>query len=227
MLSVRRFSAAGFGRGLVISLLCAGPAGAQTAELQAVSRTLTRNQEQLSLYGWISRTEVTVGDELQLLRLLRVTYDAGGGLRRKPLEGEPASPQKSGKLNKKTRAFLDALEQLTDTYTALDPRTMREAFSRAHAWQGRGEQARTLRIQVRGVVRQGDRLDLWVDTVTKRPRRLEVLTSLRGEGVRLTTEFEDLIDGPSHAALIVVETELKEKKMLVRTENYDYAKRGD
>ena len=79
----------------------------------------------------------------------------------------------------------------------------------------------------RGVIRQADRLDLWVDNLTNRPQRLEVLTSLEGEPVRLTATFARLPDGPTYAVETIVETELKEKKMVVRTEAFDHERRDD
>jgi hypothetical protein len=213
--------------GLAISLLGSAAAVAQTAQLQAVGRMLVQNQERLQRYSWSARTEVTVGGELQHVSRSRVAYDSDRTLKRTPLEEAQVQPRRSGKLNKKTRAFLYELEQLTETYNSLDPATITSALARAHAWEGQGEQGRDLRIQVRGVVRQGDTLDLWVDTVTRRPRLLEVLTSLSGEPVRLTTRFEELQDGPSYAAMTEIETELKEKKMLVRTVNSELEETND
>jgi hypothetical protein len=72
------------------------------------------------------------------------------------------------------------------------------------------------------VLRQGDQVSLWLDAETEDPRKLEILTSYEGEPVRVTTEFLRIEDGPFYPSRVVIETEIKEKKLVVTTVNSDY-----
>lgn len=208
--------------GLLFGVPGAIPALAWTARLEAVGRMLERNAEELAHYSWKSRTEIRVEGELVQTTLVRASYDRVGMLVETPLPGDAGTAQGSRKLKKKVLTFHEELRALTRSYFDLDPQRIQAALDRAHAWEGQGERGNLLRVQARGVIRQGDTLDLWIDSATNRPRRLEVLTSLQGEPVRLTAEFAQLKDGPSYAATTLVETELKEKKMVVRTESFDH-----
>jgi hypothetical protein len=215
------------GRGIMLALLGSAVAMAQAARLQDVLDVLRENDRQLRRYAFKLRTEIRVADELLQVSLTRASYDGDGALIETALPGETVSPPTGGKLPKKVRAFHEELCALTRSYVDLDPRRMRDALAGAHAWEGQGERGELLRIQARGVIRQADRLELWVDSATDRPRRLEVLTSMRGEPVRLEADFEQLEGGPSYAAVTRVETELKEKRMVIRTESVEHVELVD
>lgn len=181
-----------------------------------------QNAQDLARYDWKARTEIRVAGELVQISLVRVTHDKLGFRAETPLPDEPAVSRGSKKMKKKVVAFYEELQALTRSYVELDPQRMQAALANAHAWEGQGEQGNLLHVQARGVIRQADKLDLWIENTTNRPQRLEVLTSLQGEPVRLTTNFAQLEQGPSYAARTLVETELKEKKMVVRTESFEH-----
>ena len=44
--------------------------------------------------------------------------------------------------------------------------------------------------------------------------------------VKVMTEFRTLDDGAFYPALTIVETEIKEKKLVMKTENFDFLRRG-
>jgi len=213
--------------GLLLAALGPTPAPARTARMEAVARMLGRNAQELARYSWKSRTEITVAGKLLQVSLVQASHGRDGVLIETPLPSESGSAQDSKKLKKKVRAFYEEIQALTRSYFDLDPRQIQAALDRAHAWEGQGAQGDLLHIQARSVIRQADKLDLWIDSATNRPQRLEVLTSLQGEPLRLATKFATLKDGPSYASEIFVETELKEKKMVVRTENFDHVERDD
>lgn len=218
----KRFGFAMICCGLLFVALGATPAAARTARMEAVARMLARNAQELAGYSWKSRTEITVAGELLQVALVQTSHERDGALIQVPLPDESGSAQGHKGLKKKVRAFYEELQTLTRSYIDLDPRQIQAALDRAHAWEGQGAQGNLLHVQARSVIRQADKLDLWIDSATNHPQRLEVLTSLHGEPVRLATKFSTLKDGPSFADEILVETELKEKKMVVRTENFDH-----
>jgi hypothetical protein len=71
-------------------------------------------------------------------------------------------------------------------------------------------------------VKQGDAISLWIDPKVPEKRRLEVLTSLKGDPVQMVTQFDRLTDGTQYTSLSMVE--IKAKKMLITTENFDFAR---
>ena len=223
----KRFGFALICYSLLFVVLSAQPVAARTARLGAVARMLTENAQELARYEWKARTEIRVAGEIVRSSLVRVDYDRMGMPVETPLPDEAAAKSGKKKMKKKVAAFYEELQALTDSYVALDPQRIQAALAQAHAWEGQGEHGDQLHIQARGVIRDGDKLDLWIENATNLPQRLEVLTSLEGEPVRLTTRFAQLAQGPSYAAETVVETELKEKKMVVRTESFDHVQQDD
>lgn len=212
---------------LLLAVQGTAPITAGTARLEAVARMLMQNAEKLARYDWKSRTEIRVAGEMVQSSLVRVTHDKLGLAVETRLPDEPGASSGSKKMKKKVVAFYEELHALTRSYVDLDPQRMQAALARAHAWEGQGEQGNLLHVQARGVIRQADKLDLWIENTTDHPQLLEVLTSLQGEPVRLTTKFAQLEEGPSYAVETLVETELKEKKMIVRTESFDHVVQDD
>jgi hypothetical protein len=212
---------------------CWGLTHAQVGKLQVIAQAFQENRKELTQYHWKSRTEVSLDGEVQQIDLVDVCYDGQGRLRKMPVESEDrpgagSARRRAGKKQRRKVAEMAAnLEDLIQSYTELDPQRMQAALSMAHVWEGEGEQAGTARVQARGVVRQGDAWNMWVDSVTRLPLRFEILTSLEGEPVRLMTEFSRLENGPTYAARTVVETEIKEKKMVLHMENFDLERRGE
>ena len=227
MLSRKRSCLTAIFCSLVLVVQGSAPISARTARLEAVARMLVQNAEDLARYDWKFRTEIRVAGEIVQNSLVRVTHDELGFTVETPLPGVPGASSGSKKMKKKVVAFYEKLQALTRSYIELDPQQIQAALARAHAWEGQGEQGDLLHVQARGVIRQADKLDLWIENTTNQPHLLEVLTSLQGEPVRLTTKFAQLEEGPSYAAETLVETELKEKKMVVRTESFGHVVQDD
>ena len=82
-----------------------------------------------------------------------------------------------------------------------------------------------VRIQMRGVVYQGDSMDVWVDGVNGRPSRFEVFTALYGEPVGVSVRFGGDPRGPALPVFAQVRTETKEKETEIRVEISDHARR--
>jgi len=205
-----------------------GSAVAQSGQMWAMAETYKHNQEKLQGYSWSSRTEVTVGGKLKELTLFRVRYGVDGELHKTPLGTQEPQQKKRGdrKKLKRASAFNQGLRELIRSYTQFTPRQMHSVFARAGEWPGAGPTEGVTRVQARGVVRQGDSMDLWVDSRTRRLRRVEIRTSLDGEFVSVVTEFRDLQDGPTYPARTLVKTETRGKPLLIQTENFGYVRQG-
>ena len=103
---------------------------------------------------------------------------------------------------------------------------MHSVFARAGEWRGQGATEGVTRVQARGVVRRGDSMDIWVDSRTRRLRKVEIRTSLDGEFVNVVTEFRDLEGGPTYPARTLVTTETRDKPLIIQTDNFDYLRHG-
>lgn len=213
---------------LLVLPLAGSPAAAQGDRL-AMAQAFKSNRQQLHRYTWKSRTEITVDGKTEQTTLYEARFDSEGKVQKTRIGGEetdgargPFARKNAKKKRKQQAALSDVLVELIAAYTALGPKQMHLVFSKAIVWRGQvGNEGQT-RLQTRDVVRLGDSMDVWVDTVTKRPRKFEIVTSLEGEPVNVTTDFRDLEGGPSYPARIVVDTAIKKKKVVITTENFDY-----
>ena len=224
--------------GVAIALLTAvsGPgfAVAQSGQMWAMAETYKRNQEELRSYRWKSRTEVTVGGKVKELTLFRVRYDLDGKLHKTPIGTDEPEPKVRGPIRrrrakkklKKAGEFNQDLRELIRSYTQFTPRQMHSVFARAGEWRGQGVTEGVTRVQARGVVRPGDTMDIWVDSRTRRLRRVEIRTSLDGEFVTVVTEFHLLEDGPTYPAQTLVKTETRGKPLIIQTDNFDYLRQS-
>jgi hypothetical protein len=217
---------------LLAILLASGTAAARPAQVRAVGDAFKRDAKALQDYTWTSRTEFSVNGEVKELTLARVRYDANGNLLSTPLDGTSrgeAGPQerrrRPGRRQRRVAARGRELRELIRAYTEFTPEQMHSAFARASVFPGHGEGEGLIRIQVSGVVREGDSMQMWADALTKRMRRFEILTSLEGEPVRVITEFGELENGPTYPARTVVHTEERGKRLVIEAENSDYVRR--
>jgi hypothetical protein len=212
----------------VALVLIASAAGAE--DLKRFTDSLRRNRQELQDYSWKSRTEIRLDGETQTVQLFEVRYDPDGNLRRtlisqqgapKKVRG-PLRTQKVKKKQQQQQELQASLQALIEAYVQPDADSSQRLFAGPNVWQGQGRTEGVTRIQARNVLRKGDEVSLWLDSLTHTPQKLQILTSSEGEPVRVTTEFRVLDGGPFYPARISVETEIKEKKLVLTTENFDY-----
>jgi hypothetical protein len=192
-------------------------------DLRSFSKKFKQNQQELRNYRWMSRIEMLLDGRTETVRVFAVSHDSDGLLVKTRVPGE----QDGKKVTKKQRQLLalqDDLQTLIDSYLLPDEETAGQYFDRSSVWQGRGRVAGETHLKARNVRRQSDEVSLWLDSTTGLPRELLIVTSAGGEPVRVTTEFAQLEDGPFFPASVVVETEIKEKKVVMQATNYDFTR---
>jgi len=210
----------------------AGPSRA--AELREFAESFRYNRQQLRNYSWKSRIEVTLAGQTQAIQTFEVRYDAEGNREKTLIASEvdptavrgPVRKRKASKKQKQQQERQAELKRLIKAYVEPDPKTSRQLFESATVWEGQGRTEGVTRVLARNVIRQGDLISLWLDSLTRNPRKLEIVTSSGGEPVKVTTEFRTLDDGAFYPAVTIIETEIKEKKLVMKTENFDYLPRG-
>lgn len=221
-------------RGIVLSFLALGfalPLGAQSERrrLAEFTRAMRANQAALRNFGWESRTEIEVDGKQAGLVLAQVQYDADGALKRTVIsKTEPDSvhgpirKRKAKKKREKMNEQIAGVRRLIESYTHMTSETLQKAVGNARALAGGAEMTR---IQTRNLLRTGDTLSIWVTNRPLELQRLEVFTSYEGEPVQVEVEFRSLDGGPAYPARITINTELKERKLVLTTENFNFIRR--
>ena len=203
---------------LALFLTAVAPAVADSAK--EIARGMRVNQQLLQDFTWKSRAETTVNGKTRNVQLFDVRYDMDGGLLKAPVEGE-ASPRRG-----RGKDLSPEMKALVDAYTHLTPVTLKEVFGKATIGPGEGDDARLIRVQAEGVKSLGDRVEIWVDRESKRPRRYEIATTMDGKDVRIETEFTDLPGGPAYPARTTVHTKIKAKPLVLSIENFEFTLQG-
>jgi len=205
-------------------LLLAGAAFAQHGDMAAIGEAFRRNEDRLRTLTWKSRIEVELDGEIVEIALSQITINDDD-----ELEGVPIRDTEQGgtgkKPSKKLRKFFGNMRALFHDYTHLTPEQAQRVFDHALLKLGRGSMEDTFHLKIDSVIKSGDNFDLWVDGASKKPRRLKVMTSMEGEPFKFVVDFEDLPDGTKYPAHAVVESEVKEKKMIMRIETFDHEPR--
>jgi hypothetical protein len=207
---------------LALLLALAAPANAESA--REIARGMRVNQQALQDFSWKSRTELKVNGKTKDVQLFDVRYDMDGGLLKR--QAQPESTARQRKTSRRGQEPSPELKALVDAYTHLTPVTLKEMFGKATIHPGAGDDAELIRVQAEGVRSLGDRVDLWVDRQSRRPRRSEIVTTIDGRTVRIETEFAELNQGPSYPARTRVHTQIKTKPAVLSIENFEFTLEG-
>ena len=207
----------------LVAALAWAPAGtiAQT-QIQRLAEVLKTNQKSLQHYTWTSRTTITIDGEQQSVKLFDARLDDLGAVKKTPIPGATDEKKKGKKKKKKAAELTDSLKLLIDSYIHPTPERLHQLVIKSNVYHGRGESGTETLIQSRNVLYQGDSMDIWIDGISNKPNKLEILTSHQGEPVHLVTRFDRLEDRTAYPATTTVKTEVKEKKMVILIENFDY-----
>ena len=193
---------------------------AQT-QIERLAGVLEANQKSLQRYTWTSRTTITVDGEDPSVKVFDVSLDDNGVVKKTLIEDE-AADTKRRKRQKKAAELAESLKLLIDSYINPTPAQLHRLVLKSNVYHGRGESGTETLIQSRGVMYQGDSMDIWIDGISNKPNKLEILTSHQGEPVHLVAQFGRLEDRTAFPERTTVKTELKEKKMVILIENFDY-----
>jgi outer membrane lipoprotein-sorting protein len=208
---------------LLIALLAvAAPTFAESTK--EIARGLRVNQQALLDFSWKSRAETTVNGKQKSVELFDVRYDMDGHLLKTPATTDTAAGKR--KASRRNAGLTPDMKTLVDAYTHLTPVTLKAMFGKATVSPGVGDDSGLMRIQAEGVRALGDRVAIWVDRESKRPRRYEIEATLDGQPVRIETRFATLEDGPSYPARTTVRTQIKAKPLVFSIENFQFALQG-
>jgi hypothetical protein len=213
---------------LVSSLVVPAQAPAQLKEMFA--RAQQQNAQALKQYAWKSRNEVRKNGESKSTQVFLMQYDAAGNLQKSQIGGSAPPSMPKGPIlgriaEKKREEFIElitGLRRQVEAYNQLPPEKM-QAFLASAIITAQLNQV-MIQIQGQNVLQRGDSMSIWLDTKTRKQRRVEINTFLENSPVKAVIEFGDLPAGPTYMARTVVEYP-KESLQLI-TENFDYRREG-
>jgi len=212
----------------IMTLICAAAAFGQQvvkqlAEAQAV------NAGKLREYNWKSRTEVKKGGETKSVQLNQMRYDLDGGLQKTTLSATqpdiPTSGLRGMIAKKKKEEFVKLLDQLgalAKSYASLPAEKMQRFIGNAVIVPEKTTQNMLLRIQSKDVLQPGDSMTVWIDSATRKQRKIEIQTLFDGESVRIVSEFQDLPNGPTYMARSLID--FPSRELAITTENFEFAR---
>lgn len=195
---------------------------------QKFAQAQQQNAQALRQYTWKSRTEIQKGGETRSVQLALLRYDIYGALQKTPMSSTPQQQLPTRGIRrliaeKKRDNFMETLESLgalARSYSELAPEAMQRFMTAATVAPEMGQQQKLFRIQGSNVLQPGDSMTLWVDAVTRKPRRVEIRTSMERRPVRIVSDSQDLPNGPTYTARCVVDYPSEELTLI--TENFDY-----
>jgi hypothetical protein len=213
--------------GLVMAIILFFGVTAPAQQERQLAQAMQQNAKELRQYSWKSRTEVRKDTELKSFQLYLMHYAADGTLQQSLIdEMSPKIPTHGlrGLIAKKKKEdlvkTLEGLKAIAKSYGDLSPEKMKEFITNANINIEPNPQPGRIRIQGREVLQPGDSVTIWVDTLARRQRRMEINTTFDKEIVRIVTDFQDIPGGPTYMSRSVIDYQ-SEGISLVK-ENFDY-----
>jgi len=192
--------------GLIALPLVVGLYGQQ--DLQ-VAEKVAENSRALRQYSWTMRAEVLLNDQ-KGVGLFKMRYDLDGVIQLTPIGGnnEEAPPPPE----------LLALAEAAFAYAQPRPIIMQAFVNRAEIWEGQGSGQGSVRIEGSAMMVADDSVTLIVEN--QEARKMEVRTSLDGQPIFITADYQTIPNGPTYVARLVA---LQPSRSLeLKIENFDY-----
>jgi hypothetical protein len=224
----------GVGVVMIVALMVFGtlavPAQDQAQIKEIFTRSQRQNEQALRQYTWKSRNEVKKNGESKNTQIFLMSYDIDGKVQKSQIGGSapqsmPKGPILASIARKKKEEFIEQINSLRDQVEAYShlPAEKIQTFLASATINARLDQGM---VQIKGenVLQRGDSMSIWLDTTTRKQRRVEILTFLERNPVKAVIEFRDLPAGPTYMARTLVDYQ-KEALQLI-TENFDYERGG-
>lgn len=187
---------------------------------------LQENQMALGQYSWKQRTEIQRKGETKNVKLEHVRFDEKGEIQRILLSAPPQpATGRRGRQQEEMREYIQRVMQRLGRYMQPSPAGVQQMIQKAQVWEGKGPMAGTIHAEVRGYLMADDHLDLWLESSSRQPRRLEVRTLLDDKPVRAVSEYRTLPGGIFYVESTVVE--LPQDEIQITLETFDYLRRAE
>ncbi len=204
-------------------------------EVNAVREQVARSLAQLNTYKWTEHTEIFVKGELKSKKDLECMYDGKGGVSKTPIvtgkkqkEEEDANGLSKRPMVRKKADNEDYIERaisMIHSYVPPKPDHMNYMLTNNYAYLGQSAGGNA-EIRFKKYLVDGDSLVYTYDANSKVLKQIGILSYLGTvkDKVTMDATFEELPDGTSHLAKMVLKAPAK--KLEIRTTNSDYRKLG-
>ncbi len=167
-------------------LTLAAPLIAQTSG--QIAQQLAENNQVLRQYSWTMRVQIVEQDQ-KIVGLYKMRYDIDGDLQGTPMSSDAPPPEEIA-------PGVRALGRFAMSYAQPGAYAFQRFLNHAQIWEGRGQQARTVRVEGENLHVSGDSVEITIQN--QRPRVMEVTTTFEGERLILTADYRELPqNGPS------------------------------
>jgi hypothetical protein len=210
------------------ALLMIGSAvAAQTTFNQTAAQS--ENQRRLSRYQWRTKVEMNVKGKMWANAVFQSRYDDDGKVVQTQVGGGEVDPnlglrfirQNQHQIKKEGIDTLAvAVVQQVRAYVELPADQAQAVMARATREPGTGEMQGTDRLTARGVLKENDRVTIWVDRQSGIQKRMEVESVADGRKFKSTWSFAKLSNGVWYPAKRT--DEIPEKQVQLVTVNSDY-----
>lgn len=190
------------------------------------------NQKALKHYSWVMRTEVQSDGEVQNVKLEKIRFDLQGKLRKTLISASPREKKVRGPLRKRAykkkqgtiQKWVRVLSETAINYLFPFPNQLQDFMQRAAFWEGRGQASGEIRIQGDSFIQPRDSVEIYLDALKKRPRKMDVKTNYQGAPIKITADYRDLSDGPTYVAKAIVDYPPENIRLIIETFDYVYQK---
>jgi hypothetical protein len=192
---------------------------------QKFAQAQKENARALMQYEWKSRTQIQRDGETKKDQLVLMRYDSNGELQQSVIAStpEPDLPTKGlrGLIAKnKKKDFMRKIEDLrhlVKSYSELTPDTMQRFMTTAKVTP----EQNLVRLMGYDVLQSGDSMTIWIDTISKKQRRVEIQTAMDEKPVQIVSDFQDVTaSGPTYMARNQVN--YSGTSLVIITQNFDY-----
>ena len=195
------------------------------------TQVLADNEKLVREYTYKQRTEVKYNGEEKVVRISQVRFEANGKREVVPTD-DPENDTTSEKLPKgplrhakakaqqdKLRDYAERLAQLFEGYLPVNPQKLRSSFSAAQ----NEAQANDVALTFTNYLKSGDRIVLFLDSGTRKLKRIEITSSLDDDAVTGLAQMASAPNGARYPSRTEIKSPSK-KLEIVRTE-YDFVRR--
>jgi hypothetical protein len=214
-------------------VLCAPPAIAQNAEMQAKIAQITEaskaNKMALSHYNWQESVTTSIKGEVKKQQLYLVNIGPDGQQQKSEINAQPdqasGGPLKRHIVAKKKAEYKDYGEQIADLarqYTTPDPGRLQQAYQQGNIslQLGGGESVTTLNIK--NYIKPGDSVTLVFNKVQKSILSIRVASYLDDpkDAVTIAAQFAKLPNGINHVSGTQINGASKQLSVVTQNSNY-------
>lgn len=195
------------------------------------SKAQTKNLGSLKKYSWKNRMEMREQGGPATVDLNLIRFDSDGKVQKTRIGGTPPPAPKPGLRGRSQRRKIEQRKQMAEKIANLvrsyalpaTTGTLVDFFEKAVILQGTGEMKGNFNLQGGKYLKPGDKVTLWLDSLTNMPEKMRFQTNLDNTSVEGEITYSLLKDGTYYPQKTVVK--IPDKKLQAVIENFNFTKR--